>query len=139
MNKEKQGIGIRALSIILDTIVLGILFYIIGAIYAGGLTYNIQFYGTEAIAAGGLVSLVGFLYFVLLEGLKGQTLGKMATGIKVVKENGEPCDLISSLIRNILRIIDGIFAYIVGAIIIANSENNQRLGDIAGNTIVVKK
>jgi uncharacterized RDD family membrane protein YckC len=39
----------------------------------------------------------------------------------------------------VLRLIDGIFAYLVGFIAIQISSKNQRLGDMAANTLVVRK
>jgi uncharacterized RDD family membrane protein YckC len=46
---------------------------------------------------------------VVLEGTwNGQTLGKRVASVNVVKESGEPCDLKSSTIRNLLRIVDSL-------------------------------
>jgi uncharacterized RDD family membrane protein YckC len=58
-------------------------------------------------------------------------------GLKVVKEGGEPLDWQASIIRNILRIIDGFFFYLVGAIVVWTSKKKQRLGDMAAHTLVV--
>jgi len=113
-----------------------IFFFALGFIYTGSLSFQLM--GVDAAGLGGAFAVLFFLYFILLEGYKGQTVGKMITGIKVVKEDGSSCDMQASFIRNILRIIDGMFAYIVGAIIIAVSDKNQRLGDLAGKTIVVE-
>ena len=44
------------------------------------------------------------------------------------------------MIRNLLRIVDGLPAfYIVGIVCIALTPNKQRVGDMAANTLVVKK
>jgi uncharacterized RDD family membrane protein YckC len=40
--------------------------------------------------------------------------------------------------RNILRVIDGFFAYLIGAILIWRSDKQQRLGDTIAKTVVVK-
>jgi len=40
--------------------------------------------------------------------------------------------------RNILRIIDGLFAYLIGAVLIWRSDKQQRLGDSYAMTVVVK-
>ena len=74
-----------------------------------------------------------------MEGLYGQTVGKKICKIKVIKENSEPCDLHASFIRNILRIVDGIGIYLVGAILILRSNKKQRLGDRLARTVIVKK
>src|SRR6266496_2680064 len=58
--------------------------------------------------------LIAFGYYVALEAATGSTLGKMAFGLRVVKANGEPYHIGAVLLRNILRLIDGIFFYLVG-------------------------
>jgi uncharacterized RDD family membrane protein YckC len=92
---------------------------------------------------GGLVSLAVFmLYFTLLEGHYGQTVGKMAVKIKVVREaDGAPIDYSQAAVRTILRFLDEIpyfIPYLLGAILIWSSEEKQRLGDRVGHTVVVK-
>ena len=66
------------------------------------------------------------------------TLGKKAMGLKVVRENGEAMDWGAVIIRNLLRIIDGIAFYLVGAIVVWVSKKRQRLGDMAAKTLVVR-
>ena len=80
------------------------------------------------------------LYYILLEGYRGQTVGKMLLGIKVVREdNGEVPGLGAATIRTLLRIIDGIFSYVVAFVTVLISRKNQRLGDMAAHTLVVRK
>ncbi len=132
--KEYQGIGIRLVSLIIDNIIIGIIIGVIGSIMGFGMM-------TQRMVPWwiGLLYFVIYMgYFALLEGSKGQTIGKMITKIKVVKEDGEPIDMNQALIRNILRIIDGLFAYLIGAILIWRSDKKQRLGDNIAKTIVVK-
>jgi uncharacterized RDD family membrane protein YckC len=63
----------------------------------------------------------------------------MAVKIRVVKEaDGSPITYEQSAVRNILRIIDAIIFYLIGAILIWSSDKKQRLGDRLGHTIVVK-
>jgi uncharacterized RDD family membrane protein YckC len=83
-----------------------------------------------------------FLYFVLLEGLTGVTLGKWIAGLQVVVKGGGRPGLIKSLLRNMLRIVDGLPAFnILGIFLILTSEERMRFGDrIAGTRVVqVKK
>jgi uncharacterized RDD family membrane protein YckC len=84
--------------------------------------------------------LIGYYgYFVLFEGTKGQTIGKMLLHIKVIKEDRSQCDLVAAIIRNLLRIIDGIPGfYIIGVISISRSDKSQRIGDRIAKTVVVK-
>ena len=59
----------------------------------------------------------------------------MITKIKVVGEDGKPIDMNQALIRNLLRIIDGLFAYLIGAVLIWRSDKKQRLGDNIAKTV----
>ncbi|MCX6678793.1 MAG: RDD family protein [Methanothrix sp.] len=132
--REYQGIGIRLVSLIIDNIVIGIIIGAVGSIIGFGMM-------TQKMVPWwiGLLYFVIYIgYFTLLEGSKGQTIGKMATKIKVVREDGKPIDMNQALTRNILRIIDGLFAYLIGAILIWRSDKKQRLGDNIAKTIVVK-
>jgi uncharacterized RDD family membrane protein YckC len=55
--------------------------------------------------------------------------------------DGSQIGFTASLVRNLLRIVDAIpffIPYLVGAIIIWSTKLNQRLGDQAAKTVVVK-
>ena len=89
--------------------------------------------------------LVFFGYQILFELFnQGRTPGKAAAGLRVVKMNGDPVDPTASLVRNLLRLIDGwmiltFFMFPVGFIAAFVSEHSQRLGDLAAGTIVVRE
>jgi uncharacterized RDD family membrane protein YckC len=95
--------------------------------------------GAGLASLGILLGFLGMLsYFFLLEGFwDGYTVGKKVFGIKVVKETGEACTIGASIVRNLLRIIDGFFYYVVGFIFMAMSDKRQRLGDRIAGTVVV--
>ncbi len=81
----------------------------------------------------------GYLYHSLLEGLFGQTLGKKLCGIRVLKEDFTPCGLSGGFLRNLLRIADAFFYYLVAVISLAGTLKWQRIGDLVANTVVVRK
>lgn len=93
-----------------------------------------------ALALFGIVTLIsgGFLYHSLLEGLWGKTLGKKLCDIVVLKDDFTRCTLGKGLTRNLLRIVDGMFYYLVGVATMAGTMKWQRLGDIVAETVVVK-
>lgn len=133
VNMDYQGIGIRFISLLIDTIILGLLIGAIGSI----LGFNV--FAQRADWGFGLVSFLIFLaYFTYLEGSRGQTIGKMVTKIKVVREDGGTIDMSQAFTRTILRMIDGLVAYLIGAILIWRSNKKQRLGDRIAKTVVVK-
>jgi uncharacterized RDD family membrane protein YckC len=133
-----QGVGIRFVAILIDSIILGIIIGILGFIF--GASNNVSgmypYYGLGWFNILSFIIYIG--YYTILEGTSGQTIGKMITRIKVVREDGRPIDIGTALIRNILRVIDGLIFYIIGAILIWTSNKKQRLGDRVAKTVVVK-
>jgi uncharacterized RDD family membrane protein YckC len=127
------GVGRRAVAVIIDGILLFIVFYAVA--FATGST---SMEGYRMTGAPALISFaIAFGYFIVMEATKGATLGKMAMGLKVVKQDGSAMDWQASIIRNLLRIIDGFFFYLIGAIVVWVSKSKQRLGDMAAHTLVV--
>jgi uncharacterized RDD family membrane protein YckC len=85
--------------------------------------------------------LVFFGYDVAFEALaSGRTPGKRAAGLRVVRLGGEPVGFMASAIRNLLRLVDSLPGiYAVGTVCILFSRRNQRLGDLAAGTLVVRE
>ena len=131
---EAVGVGRRAVAVIIDGILLMIVGWALGAVMGGSTATGFNLGG----GAAGVFFLIAFAYFVVMEKTQGATLGKKLMGLKVVRENGEPMDWGASVIRNILRLIDGFFFYLVGAIVVWVSKKKQRLGDMAAKTLVVR-
>lgn len=75
-------------------------------------------------------------YFEATRG--GQTPGKKLRGIKVVKEDGSPCDWGAAWIRRLGLFIDGILLGFIPGYFIANGHpQRQRLGDQWAKTVVI--
>lgn len=88
-----------------------------------------------------LFPIIGFMgyHFISELVMNGQSWGKKAIGIKVVRLDEEEAGLSSFLLRSVFHIIDTFFSMgIIGAILISSSQNKQRLGDLTSNTTVVK-
>ena len=142
-----QSVGIRFAATLIDGLVLGAIIWILTLFVIGG-TAAIAMNSSQgtitaavwaAIASVSLLAIVlWFLYYTLLEGMWGQTLGKYLVKIKVVKEDGTPISYGDAAIRTILRIIDGLFSYLVGALLIWTSDRKQRLGDRLAHTVVIQ-
>jgi uncharacterized RDD family membrane protein YckC len=86
-----------------------------------------------------LVTLAWALYYYFAcESGGGQTLGKRAMKLRVVRADGGEAGMREIAVRTVLRVIDGIGLYLVGLIVmLASGKRRQRLGDMAGGTIVV--
>jgi uncharacterized RDD family membrane protein YckC len=93
------------------------------------------------IFGGFAASLVWALLVLLLlsyfEGRSGKTPGKWLMGIRVLGTDLHPCGFGRALLRNLLTFADGFFSFMVGALLVALTDNWQRLGDMAAQTIVV--
>ena len=85
-------------------------------------------------------SLSETLYFTFWELVTGgRSPGKVLLGLRVVGAGGAPLDFRSSLIRNLLRIVDVLpSSYLLGLISIVLSSGGQRLGDHAADTFVIR-
>lgn len=79
-----------------------------------------------------------FAYYVGLEWRFGRTLGKRAAGIVVVSRDGGPITLRQSAVRNALRVVDGLFNYAVGLVVMLTNDDVQRFGDMVADTLVVR-
>lgn len=136
------SLGDRLLALIVDTVLLGALFALVGtwiAVQRGGLTATgFSLTGAPAGITIALVTIAGLAYYWLLEGVFGATLGKMLIGIQVRRKDESLPRLRASFLRNIFRIVDGIGVYLVGLIVAVLSARRQRIGDHVAGTIVVR-
>lgn len=129
------GVGLRFVAVIIDALVFFVLGYLLAAITGGTTAGGFELTGGPAF----FFFLLGFIYYWLLEAFLGGTLGKLALGMRVRMADGSPCTLTAALIQTLLRLIDGLFIYLVGAIFVWTSPTRQRLGDRLAQTVVVKK
>jgi uncharacterized RDD family membrane protein YckC len=87
--------------------------------------------------------ILGFLlyygYYAAFEALwNGQTPGKRWIGLRVITTSGRPIGAFDALLRNVVRIVDQVPGiYTVGLLSVFFTERNQRLGDLAADTVVV--
>jgi len=81
--------------------------------------------------------LVCLFLFSYLEGTWGVTPGKWLLGIRVLGSDLKPCGFGRALVRNLLKFVDGFFNFMVGVMVVALSDNWQRVGDMAARTVVV--
>ena len=82
--------------------------------------------------AGGALMLVGIgwalYYYFACESGSGQTVGKRALNIRVVRTDDEPAGMREIGIRTVLRLVDGLFLYGVGLVVmLVTRERRGRL------------
>ncbi|NND84673.1 MAG: RDD family protein [Acidimicrobiia bacterium] len=139
------GVGTRIVAAVIDSLAIGavMLGVLFGALAAAPALDAII---DEAGFALGLI-LVAFVaaiplfYYVVFETLDGgRSIGKRAMRLRVVRTNGLPVGFAASMIRNLVRIVDLLpGAYLVGLIAVVASSANQRVGDLAAGTLVIRE
>ena len=132
------GLGSRCAAALIDGAVRVVV--IIAVAIVAGLAGGPR--GGWAAAAGVIGAfLVLFGYDVLFEVTAGgRTPGKRWCGIRVVDRSGGPVRLVASVVRNLLRLVDFLpSAYLIGTVTLLISPRNQRLGDLAAGTYVIRE
>lgn len=127
------SIGDRLVAYFLDQIILLIYLF---AIIALLIKLEVRSMWVPVVA----VAIPYFLYAQVCEFLmNGQTPGKMAMKIQVVRLDGTPATLGDYVLRCLFQLVDfHISSGAVAMIAIAAGNKGQRLGDIAAGTSVVK-
>jgi uncharacterized RDD family membrane protein YckC len=93
---------------------------------------------TFSLMIGGVIWVaVSLLLFSFMEGHWGISPGKRLVGIKVLGTDLKTCGFGRAIIRNLLKCVDGFFNFMIGIMVVALSENWQRIGDQAARTVVV--
>jgi uncharacterized RDD family membrane protein YckC len=142
----EPNIGSRFLAGLIDYIIIFVFLYFVfvrigepndegGYTLSGFQTlYPMIFWGVITV---GFEQLFGATLGNLLIGLKPVSIRKSADNLTFSKIE-EKLTFGQSLKRHLLDPIDMFFFGLIGVITIKNTDKNQRLGDIWGNTIVVK-
>jgi uncharacterized RDD family membrane protein YckC len=131
------GLGSRFIAGVTDLLIQSLLIGILGLV-------------TQALSGSGGVPLavyaigaflVTFFYPVAFEVLHaGRTPGKQWSHLRVVRDSGAPVDLQASAIRNLMRLVDGpTLLYLPTVVFIAVTKRNQRPGDLAAGTLVIRE
>jgi len=178
---ELAGIGSRFLANLIDQvwqviIIIGVGFAVliltlIGAYISSLAHFSAQWAGFMSFMGDILVSVLTIATYLLIYGYfvyfeirwNGQTPGKRALGLRVIRDGGYPITPFSAFARNLLRTIDGMpfltlpaliaglypgleaVGALAGAQILLTvgfllfSSRSQRLGDFIAGTMVVKQ
>ena len=86
-----------------------------------------------------LGSIFSLLYYVLLTGLKGQTLGKMALGIQVVDSQGNPPGIWRAILREVIGKLVSTIVLLLGFLWVVWDPRKRGWHDYIGGTYVVRK
>lgn len=155
---ELAGIGIRLVAVLIDVLFIGLYAFLMTFLLVYALSDSFDFfrpksYDIWAFMFVFIVLLPFILYTPLMEYLtKGQTIGKLAMGIRVTKLNGENASFKDYFTRWIFRPYEAYFvlvtmggpllfiaSFFFDTLISSISSKNQRIGDFMANTVVVRK
>jgi uncharacterized RDD family membrane protein YckC len=140
LDLDAAGLASRFLAFLLDIIVVMVVLFAVSSVV-----------GTIGSSAGGEVAgaVIGlFLTFgVLLVwpvaweiGTKGQSIGKMAFGLRVVTVEGAPIKVRHALVRGLVALVEITFSLGIIAVGVAlGSRRFRRLGDHLAGTVVVRE
>jgi uncharacterized RDD family membrane protein YckC len=139
---DVAGVGSRFLAALIDALVLAA---VLAALVIVTVLARLNLHGTIAYAAAAIgvliINAVVLGYFVFFEIIwNGQSPGKRAMGLRVVKTSGYPITPVTALIRNVVRLVDWLPAfYAVGVITMIANRHARRLGDLVAGTMVIKE
>lgn len=130
------GLGSRFSAALIDFIIQAALVLALSALTA--LTLG----GTAGLIAYSLSVFFAFVVYDVLFEVRaaGRTPGKRSLGLRVVLADGGPVTLRASAVRNLIRLFEGVAtAYVPAILSILLTRDNQRLGDLAGGTVVARE
>ncbi|WP_426059523.1 RDD family protein [Hymenobacter sp. B1770] len=137
---EVASLGDRVVAAILDNLVL--IAWVVACLLLVSLLTAKSTTGNTAVfySVAFLAALPYVFYHLICEVFfNGQSIGKKARDIKVMRLDGTAPSIGDYLLRWLLRIIDtGLFGGLVAIVTIAANGRGQRLGDLAAGTTVLK-
>ncbi len=133
---ELAGLRERAIAFSLDALVIIVSSSILVAL---GAAFTSESESATAIMVF-IVYGIFMFYSLLFETLnKGQSIGKMAMRIQVIKVAGGKITFFDYTARWIFRLIDIYFSIgSIASVLVVSSAKGQRIGDVVANTAVVK-
>jgi uncharacterized RDD family membrane protein YckC len=131
---ELAGGGSRFIAFIIDTLIL------LAGLLILFLVLVLLRLEAQLLVIGIGVPLVHIAYHLVFEIVwSGSSPGKNLVQIRVISEDGTPLTLRLVLIRNLLRPLDFLPAfYLLGMACIVWSARNQRFGDLAAGTVLIR-
>jgi uncharacterized RDD family membrane protein YckC len=141
------GVGVRFLAILLDGLVVFIPFTVISVVIVFAMQDASPSTGAPVIGPlfqlGLQLSAVGVMivYEALMLGARGQTVGKIALGIKVVTAEGNDISMGQAWVRPIVRALLGMIPFLIGVIVNyvpAFASHRMCIHDRAAKTRVIK-
>ncbi|MEU6226111.1 RDD family protein [Streptomyces sp. NPDC047042] len=129
----------RALAVLLDLLVVGVVYTLVTIVLVIS-TASLDEAAQAAVAvAAFLLVLVGAP--IAVETLShGRSLGKLACGLRVVRDDGGPIRFRHALVRGAVGVVEILMTFgVVACIASLVSARGRRLGDVVAGTLVVRE
>ena len=135
----KAGFWMRVVATLLDGAIVFVMQFVLGFLLATA-GFAISSGATEEVS--GMVMLFGYIisfaYYIVFTGYGGQTPGKMALRIKVIRRDGSEIGYGRAAFREVLcKTISGLILCI-GYLMVAFDDQKQGLHDRMADTYVIK-
>ncbi|MET8509954.1 RDD family protein [Streptomyces sp. NPDC004787] len=136
---EPARLPTRALAVLIDLVVVWTAFLLVSM----GLVVATASLDEAAVAALSIASFVLVLVGapIAVETLShGRSLGKLALGLRVVREDGGPIRFRHALMRGAMGVVEILMTFgVVACVASLVSERGRRLGDVFAGTLVVRE
>jgi uncharacterized RDD family membrane protein YckC len=151
---EYASVGWRFAAVLVDTAVLFGILILVAMVWVIVLVAQGRVDPNDPAAAQALAQDIGattdwvaniaffgalFIYYVLLEGIFGASVGKLVFRMRVVMLDGSRPTGLAIVVRNVIRIPEAWLLYIPAGVSCLVSSRRQRLGDHAARTVVVRR
>ncbi|MFF9077619.1 RDD family protein [Streptomyces sp. NPDC014646] len=129
----------RALALAIDLVVLGAAFFLVSiGLAVATATLDEAAFAAISVAAFLLVLIGGPIAVETLS--RGRSLGKLACGLRVVRDDGGPIRFRHALMRGAMGFVEILLTFgVVACIASLVSERGRRLGDVFAGTLVVRE
>lgn len=131
--EHRAGFWIRFIALIIDSIILGIVQFVIQIVFNGFIDPEFSIVITSIVNL-----IIAILYFVWFQtNNNGQTLGKKVTGIRVTNLEGERVTIGKMVLREIVgKTISTLILFI--GFLMAAGKQKRALHDYVAKTIVIR-
>jgi uncharacterized RDD family membrane protein YckC len=141
LDLRPAGVATRALAFVIDIAVqVAVLVVVVLVVFRFTINSNEAVIATVVVLTYVLV-LLG--YPVLFETLtRGRTLGKMALGLRVVRDDGGPIRFRQAFVRGLVGVVvekPGLSFGSIALLTMLISRSGKRLGDMAAGTVVLQE
>ncbi len=138
INYELASLRERILAFVIDIVIVGMGYLIFCMLIFSAFDFDSNMFWGVMLGVG---PLAAFMLYQLSSEIfaNGQSWGKKALSIRVVRLDGQEPSLSDYLLRAVFYLLDAFLSLgAIGAIFVTSSAKNQRLGDMSANTTVIR-